>query len=210
MEKANQRGVFLQRGLNVAQIFSVIVSGVFSLVKCSLFLGMWVISVFCPFPLSFSLHTTFPCRPPVVKGRAGKMRPNRGEKWNIDFFLFFLSSLNSWWLFQLPPSPLFFSPPCLEWSVITTHNSLHIGCAAPWWGLRKSWSFIKLNKVCEMEKVSVCVCFPFRTLLRMTCTWWPRTHKILPTPLMYWRYSSETVGALVVTCWFPLSSCICF
>lgn len=90
--------------LPLAEIGSVIVSGVFCLVKCSLVLGMCVISFFLPFlTLSFAAFCLFPPSP-VVKGHAGKMKPNRGEKWNIDFclhstvdgvfrFLFFFSRI---------------------------------------------------------------------------------------------------------------------
>lgn len=55
------------------------------------FCRMQVIS-FLRSPLLASLHPhppqthTHAHTHPVVKGHAGKMKPNRGEKWNIDFF----------------------------------------------------------------------------------------------------------------------------
>lgn len=46
---------------------------------------MWVISFSCPFPLFLAVFC-FSSPSPVVQGHMGKMKPNRGEKWNIDFF----------------------------------------------------------------------------------------------------------------------------
>lgn len=168
-------------GRSVAQIGSVMVSGVFWLVKCLLFLRMWVISFLCPFPLSCSLRPTFPHLPLWWRAMQGKW--NQIEEKN-GTLIFFLSSLNSWWCFQVSPFSriiLSFLLPAMSRvvSVITSHNSLPIHCTVLWWGLRRSWLFIKGNKVC--------VCVFFRAMLQLTCTWWPRTQKILPTPPMYWK-----------------------
>lgn len=160
------------RALNVVQIGSLIVWGVFWLVH---YCWGCESSFFCPFPLSHSLHPTFPHLPLWWRATQGKMKPNRGEKWNIDFsffsFLFFLSSHISWGIFKFlvfhASSSLFFSPPCLQLSVITSHNSLHIRSAVLWWGLRRSRLFIKGNQVFEIEKVSVCV------FLSEPCSSWP-------------------------------------
>lgn len=135
---------------------------------------MWVISFFCPFPLSFSLHPTPSPPSPVVKGHTGKMKPNRGEKWNIDFFFSFFylhwtpDGVFRFLLFHASSS-LFFSKPCLELSVITSHNSLAIRSVVPWWGLRRSWLFIVENIVCEIERVTVCVFVCFSE----PCSSWP-------------------------------------
>lgn len=42
-----------------------------------------------PFPTLLLAASLFSLPSPVVKDHAGKMKPNRGEKWNIDFLLLF-------------------------------------------------------------------------------------------------------------------------
>ena len=92
------------------------------------------------------------------------------------WFFFFLSSLNFWWHFQVSlfhaSSSLFFYPPCLKLSVITSHNSLNIQGTALWWGLGRSRLFIKGNKECEIVSECLFVLF-FCFFLSEPCTWWP-------------------------------------
>lgn len=114
-------------GCSIAQIGSVNVSGVFWLVNCPLSLGMSYFFLL-PFPPLLLAAPHFSPPSPVVKGHARKMKPNREEKWNIDFcFVFWLHStlggVFRFLLFHASPS-LFISPSCLELSVVTSHNSL--------------------------------------------------------------------------------------
>lgn len=168
---------------------SVLVSGVFWLVKCFAVLENESNFFLLPFPTLLLAASPFSPLSPVGKGHAGNMKPNRGEKCYIDFFFFcrLLSAPDGVFRFLLfhASSSLFFYLPRLRLSAITSHKSLHV-CF--WWGLRRSWLFIKGNKVCETERVSVCFCvFFFRAMPQLTCTWWPRTQKILPIPPMNWR-----------------------
>lgn len=115
-------------------------------------------------------NTLFPTFP-AVKCHAGKMKPNRGEKWNIDlfffFFYFFLPLVDSWWCFQV--SPFFFThrpfsfllPLRLELSIIASLNSLPYCSAVVWWGLRRSWLFIRANTSLWNREGLVCVCVVF-------------------------------------------------
>lgn len=85
---------------------------------------MWVISFSCPFPLFLAVFC-FSSPSPVVQGHMGKMKPNRGEKWNIDFFPpFFLSSLKSWCRFQVSSFSRII--PSVLLPAMSSHNSLLI------------------------------------------------------------------------------------
>lgn len=158
------------------------------IVMCLLFGGCEsFLFFFCPFPLPFLLHPIFPAFP-YGEGLSRQKKPNRGEKWNIDFFFFFIQLLIAFLGFPFfTLHPLFSSThrvlscPLSPQTIVSILVVLFLDG-----GLRRSWLLIKRNKLCEIEKLTVCV-FSFRAMLRLTCTWWPRTQKILPTPLMYWR-----------------------
>lgn len=84
-----------------------------------------------PFPtLLAAAHFSPPS--PMVRGYVGKIKPNRGEKWNIDFFFFsffvFTQLLMVFSGFSFfTHHPPFSSPtPYLELSFIASHNSLPI------------------------------------------------------------------------------------
>lgn len=83
------------------------------------------------------------------------------------FFLFSLSLLDSWWCFQVSSfSSLILSfllPLCLESSVITSLNRLPIRSTVVWWGLRRSWLFIKGNKSVWNGEVKCVSCVFFQT-----------------------------------------------
>lgn len=134
---------------------------------------MWVISFFCPFPLSFSLHPTPSPLPLWWRATQGKWNQIEEKNGTLIFFFFFYLHWTPDGVFRFllfhASSSLFFSKPCLELSVITSHNGLAIRSVVPWWGLRRSWLFIEENIVCEIERVSGCVFVCFSE----PCSSWP-------------------------------------
>lgn len=176
---------------------------------CQVFTGLVDVSHFSllPFPPLFLAASHFSLPSPVVKGHAGKMKPNRGEKWNIDFLFFFFclhSTPDSFFrsVHFHASSSLFFYPPCLDLSAITLHNSLTSRCTLPLWGLRRS---LRRNRESEF----ICfVCFS------ESCSDWP-----VPDDQEPRRFSQRPwcTGDWVqkwfvlvkrVTCWFLSTSLI--
>lgn len=174
---------------------------------------MWVIYFFCPFPLSSSLHPAFPCLPLWWRTMQGKWNQTEEKNGTLIFFFFFfcLHSTPDGFFRSLlfhASSSLFFPPPCLELSVITSHNSLPICCTVLLWGLRRSWLFIKENKVCE-NRESEFICF---VCFSESCSGWP-----VPDDKEPRRFSQHPwctgdwvqkwfVLVKCVTCWFLCQS----
>lgn len=81
---------------------------------------MRLIVVVRPLPLSLLLSLLSP----VVKSHTGKMKPNRGEKWNIDFFFFVFTSDGFFRPLLFTHHPLLSTrQPSRELFVIISHNA---------------------------------------------------------------------------------------
>lgn len=77
------------RAAPLVQITSAVIAGVSWLAVCLRLAWMWLIAVVCPLPLPLPLSLPSP----AAKSHTGKMKPNRGEKWNFFFCLFCLHSI---------------------------------------------------------------------------------------------------------------------
>lgn len=169
------------------------ISGAFWLVMCLWLVWMRLIVVVCPLRLSLLLSLLSP----AVKSHTGKMKPNRGEKWNIDFFFF---CLHFWWLFQASSfhasSCPFYSPAVSR--VVCHHLAQCAPCLPHFSFFMRSRKVVVIHhgEWSERNGESDFKCFPAttpRVTLQLTCTWWPRTHKMLRTRRMSSRLSSRTV-----------------
>lgn len=122
-------------------------------VTCRVFTIHGDVSHFSLLPFSTPLFTASHFSPlsPVVKGHAGKMKLNRVEKWNIDFFFLILSCF-----------PFFHASTSLLWSLITSDNSLRTWGTLFVDGVSEGPGYSSNEIKCVQQRNWLSVCFLFQ------------------------------------------------